>query len=75
MVTAQTTATTAAEEALARSTLYRFLSVAWCPPDDGLDELTRFITKDGTEIALAPGRTWVELLPSTVEVSTMCRKR
>jgi hypothetical protein len=38
---------------------------------DGLDELTRFITKDGTEIALAPGRTWVELLPSTVEVETV----
>lgn len=31
-----------------------------------LDDLTRFVTRDGTEIALAPGRTWVELLPSTV---------
>lgn len=38
---------------------------------DRLDELTRFITKDGTEIALVPGRTWVELLPSTVEVETV----
>jgi hypothetical protein len=38
---------------------------------DGLDELTRFVTKDGTEITLAPGRTWVELLPSTVEVGTV----
>jgi hypothetical protein len=38
---------------------------------DGLDDLTRFVTKDGTEIALAPGRTWVELLPSTVEVGTV----
>lgn len=33
-----------------------------------LDDLTRFVTRDGTEIALAPGRTWVELLPSTVPV-------
>lgn len=38
---------------------------------DTLDDLTRFVTKDGTEIALAPGRTWVELLPSTVEVETV----
>jgi hypothetical protein len=27
-----------------------------------LDEVTRFLTKDGTEIPMAPGRTWVELL-------------
>ncbi len=33
-----------------------------------LDELTTFVAKDGTEIALAPGRTWIELLPSTVEL-------
>lgn len=38
---------------------------------DTLDDLTRFLTKDGTEIALAPGRTWVELLPSTIEVETV----
>jgi hypothetical protein len=38
---------------------------------DSLDDLTRFVTKDGTEIALAPGRTWVELLPSTIEVGTV----
>lgn len=36
-----------------------------------LDDLTRFLTKDGTEIALAPGRTWVELLPSHVEVESV----
>jgi hypothetical protein len=36
-----------------------------------LDDLTRFIAKDGTEITLAPGRTWVELLPSTVEVEAL----
>jgi DUF3048 family protein len=35
---------------------------------DSLGDLTRFLTKDGTEIALAPGRTWVELLPSSIEV-------
>jgi hypothetical protein len=36
-----------------------------------LDDLTRFIAKDGTEITLAPGRTWVELLPSIVEVERL----
>lgn len=35
---------------------------------DSLGEVTRFLDKDGNEIALAPGRTWVELLPSTIEV-------
>lgn len=35
-----------------------------------LREPTRFLTKDGTEIPLAPGRTWVELLPSSVEIGT-----
>ena len=38
---------------------------------DTLDDLTRFLMKDGTEITLAPGRTWVELIPSTVEVETV----
>jgi hypothetical protein len=33
-----------------------------------LKDLTTFVAKDGTEITLAPGRTWVELLPSTVAV-------
>lgn len=33
-----------------------------------LHDVTMFVTKDGTEIALAPGRTWVELLPSRVPV-------
>ncbi len=33
-----------------------------------LREPTRFLAKDGTEIPLAPGRTWVELLPSSAEV-------
>ncbi len=35
-----------------------------------LHDLTTFVTKDGTEIALAPGVTWVELLPSTIDVQT-----
>jgi hypothetical protein len=34
-----------------------------------LDDLTRFLTKDGTEIALAPGRAWVQLLPTWVDVT------
>jgi hypothetical protein len=38
---------------------------------DTLGDLTRFFMKDGTEIALAPGRTWVELLPSHVEVESV----
>jgi DUF3048 family protein len=33
-----------------------------------LDDVTRFVTRDGTEITLAPGRTWLELLPSWVKV-------
>lgn len=33
-------------------------------------EPTRFLAKDGTEIPLAPGRTWVELLPSFAEPQT-----
>ncbi len=35
-----------------------------------LREVTRFVTKDGTQIPLAPGRTWVEFLPSTALVGT-----
>jgi hypothetical protein len=35
---------------------------------DSLEDLTTFVAKDGTEITLAPGRTWVELLPNTVSV-------
>jgi len=33
-----------------------------------LKDVTTFVTKAGTEIALAPGVTWVELLPSTIGV-------
>lgn len=35
------------------------------------DDLTRFLARDGTEIPFAPGRTWVELLPSTVPVELL----
>jgi len=35
-----------------------------------LDDVTRFLTKDGEEIALAPGQTWVELFPSSLPVQT-----
>ena len=35
---------------------------------ESLKDVTTFVTKDGTEIELAPGRTWVELLPSWVAV-------
>ena len=33
-----------------------------------LKDVTTFATKAGTQIALAPGVTWVELLPSTISV-------
>lgn len=33
-----------------------------------LDAVTRFVTKDGTEMTLAPGPAWVQLLPSWVDV-------
>ncbi|MGH2637361.1 MAG: DUF3048 domain-containing protein [Actinomycetota bacterium] len=35
-----------------------------------LRDVTRFSTKDGAEIALAPGRTWVELFPDDLPVGT-----
>jgi hypothetical protein len=35
---------------------------------DSLDGVTTFVAKDGTEITLSPGRTWVELVPSTVAI-------
>ncbi|HET7236255.1 MAG TPA: DUF3048 domain-containing protein [Actinomycetota bacterium] len=38
-----------------------------------LDDLTRFVAKDGSEISLSPGRAWVQLLPSTVEVELVRR--
>jgi Protein of unknown function (DUF3048) N-terminal domain/Protein of unknown function (DUF3048) C-terminal domain len=33
-----------------------------------LDDVTTFVTKGGDPITLAPGRTWVQLLPSWIEV-------
>lgn len=35
-----------------------------------LQDLTTFVTKSGDEIALAPGTTWVELLPNAIAVET-----
>jgi hypothetical protein len=32
--------------------------------------VTRFLTKEGDEIELEPGRTWVELFPSSIPVET-----
>ena len=34
-------------------------------------DVTTFVTKDGQEIELAPGRTWVELFPSGLTVETL----
>jgi hypothetical protein len=33
-----------------------------------LDDVTRFVTREGTDMTLAPGRAWVQLLPSWVDV-------
>ncbi len=35
-----------------------------------LDDPTSLIASDGSTIALAPGQTWVEIVPSTVKVTT-----
>jgi hypothetical protein len=35
---------------------------------DTLKDVTTLVSKAGTQIALAPGVTWVELLPSTISV-------
>jgi hypothetical protein len=37
---------------------------------NGLGQPTQFTSSAGPPIALAPGRTWVELVPSTIPVST-----
>jgi hypothetical protein len=34
-----------------------------------LGDVTRFVAKDGREMLLAPGRTWVELFPSSLPVT------
>jgi hypothetical protein len=36
-----------------------------------LADVTRFVTRSGHEIALAPGTTWVELVPSSIDVGTV----
>ena len=49
----------------------RVIAGRWERPT--LQDVTRFVTKSGDEIALAPGRTWVELLPTTIGVETAKR--
>jgi hypothetical protein len=36
---------------------------------NGLSQPTAFVSQAGTPITLQPGRTWVELVPSTVAVT------
>ena len=43
----------------------RLIEGTWERPDVG--EKTRFLDRNGEEIALAPGRTWVELFPRELE--------
>lgn len=44
----------------------RMIVGRWVRPT--LRDVTRFVAKDGEEIALTPGRTWVELFPSMFTV-------
>jgi hypothetical protein len=44
----------------------RMISGRWERPSES--DVTRFVTAAGEEIALAPGTTWVELVPSVVPV-------
>jgi hypothetical protein len=44
----------------------RVIQGRWLRDSDG--DITRFETKSGDEIALAPGNTWVELVPTSVPV-------
>jgi hypothetical protein len=44
----------------------RMISGQW--ERETLDDVTLFVTRDGTQITLAPGRTWVQLVPSAVPV-------
>jgi hypothetical protein len=46
----------------------RMISGRWEPPK--LSDVTRLVAGDGTEISLAPGRTWVELFPKDLSVQT-----
>lgn len=40
---------------------------------DGEGDIARFETKDGSEITLSPGNTWVELAPTTISVEVGAR--
>lgn len=46
----------------------RMIRATW--ERERLADVTGLLARDGSEIALAPGRTWVELLPSDIEVTT-----
>jgi DUF3048 family protein len=46
----------------------RMLVGRWERPK--LSDLTKLVARDGSEIALAPGRTWVELFPSDLQMQT-----
>jgi len=36
---------------------------------DSVDQVTKYLDADGNEIKLAPGQTWIELLPKDKKVS------
>jgi hypothetical protein len=46
----------------------RMIAGTWVRPK--LSDVTKFVGRDGSEITLAPGRTWVELLPSDIAPQT-----
>jgi len=45
----------------------RMIPARWSRPT--LDDVTSYTTRDGKDLTLAPGRTWIELVPSTVDVA------
>ena len=45
----------------------RMVAARWERPT--MDDTTTYVTKDGTEVTLRPGRTWVELVPSSVAIA------
>jgi hypothetical protein len=46
----------------------RIVACRWVRPER--TDVTRLVAKDGSTIELAPGRTWVELLPNDIGVET-----
>jgi hypothetical protein len=49
----------------------RLIPATWKRPK--LSDVTSLVARDGSEVALRPGRTWVELLPSEIPVETQRR--